>query len=733
MRHWSVGFFRGVSGLIVCGSLACSADGAGNGAAIQTIAPTDQQMTAGGTGGNGMADSVIGTGPDVILDNSLVACGGPCAFPEAPFFDDALGPIPTEELAVFTAPGAFDDPSVESFGSLCVLEPHLGNSGQPGALFPRNWLRPRFRWLGTGNETLWEVRLSNESQPDELVAYTRDTQWLLPTEVWARMKDIATPVTVSIRGVDAEGLLSGYRGTFSIAPVDAGGSLVFWGTNSAVVTPTSSKLQGFAVGDEGVVQALTATDVQTTDIIGEDGLAPRGFYPYVDQGVRTGFEPGEVECVGCHVSTPDGEAVVFTDNWPWNKVVASIVPETRGAVPDYMTDLAVAVMKQPWLGMQAMSPGHFEAGDRIVVTSYGVRTDTGDRQDPGNQQLQFDAYDRLFAAGEGPTRHRLAWFDLEGTGPLPIPSELPPFDVDTDYYGGPLATAAQDRRLGLQAALNSAYGLMNTTGEERSAVIPTWTHDGSEIAYVSTDISSSDGHPDWRANIADIHTIPYNNRAGGVMTPLQGASDPDFLEYYPEYSTDDAFLAFTRAPRPSVANRCVPQSASDGSIIACPSQDLGENPDGPYYNRNGQIYVIPRAGGTPTRLVANDPVVCSGETASGIINSWPKWSPKVESVEGRSYYFLIFSSARQFEGSFELPAAATTPPVSLKSSQLYMATMVVDDQTQEITTYPAVYLWNQNISIDAQGNATLQPTSNLTPAWDDFTIAEVPPPISIPR
>ena len=50
-----------------------------------------------------------------------------------------------------------------------------------------------------------------------------------------------------------------------------------------------------------------------------------------------------------------------------------------------------------------------------------------------------------------------------------------------------------------------------------------------------------------------------------------------------------------------------------------------------------------------------------------------------------------------------------------------------------VTTYPAIYLWNQNILVDATGTAIIQQTSNLTPAWDDFSIPEVPPVSEVPR
>jgi hypothetical protein len=62
-----------------------------------------------------------------------------------------------------------------------------------------------------------------------------------------------------------------------------------------------------------------------------------------------------------------------------------------------------------------------------------------------------------------------------------------------------------------------------------------------------------------------------------------------------------------------------------------------------------------------------------------------------------------------------------------------MAAIVVDDATQAVTTYPAVYLWNQNTTVDANGEGHIEPTSNLTPAWDDFSIPPVPVVTQPPR
>src|SRR5262249_20507305 len=115
-----------------------------------------------------------------------------------------------------------------------------------------------------------------------------------------------------------------------------------------------------------------------------------------------------------------------------------------------------------------------------------------------------------------------------------------------------------------------------------------------------------------------------------------------------------------------------------------------------YSNGQSEIYVVPpdgSAGSAATRLAANDPPACTGVVSPGLTNSWPKWAPDVTVVGRRTYYWVTFSSKRQDGG---------TP-------QLYVAPLVVEDG--HITTYPALYLWNQPAD-----------EGNHTPAWDHFDI-----------
>lgn len=227
----------------------------------------------------------------------------------------------------------------------------------------------------------------------------------------------------------------------------------------------------------------------------------------------------------------------------------------------------------------------------------------------------------------------------------------------------------------LEAQTGTAMGTLARTGDQRHAGAPAWSHDGNTIAYVSTE-ANKDGRLDDPDKFsgdhqADVWLVPYGNKAGGNATALAGASTTGAREYYPSWSPDDHLIAFTKT--------------ATGSM---------------YNSAGAEVYVVPAAGGTATRLSANDPPACTGKTSPGVTNSWPKWAPSVGTASGgRTFYWIVFSSTRDPKGN----------------PQLYVTPVVVDAQGK-VTTYHALYLWNQPAG-----------ENNHTPAWDYFQIP--PPPV----
>jgi hypothetical protein len=209
-------------------------------------------------------------------------------------------------------------------------------------------------------------------------------------------------------------------------------------------------------------------------------------------------------------------------------------------------------------------------------------------------------------------------------------------------------------------AEGSGWGIINRTNDANPAAYASFARTTDTLLYVSSSVVTSG----VTVTHGDVMTVPYNARQGGSATPVAGANTTTYNEYYPAFSPDDQYIAFNRV--------------ADGSSS--------------YANTQAEVFVIPAAGGTPVRLAANDPASCTGLTSPGIENSWPRWAPDATPVGSKTYYWLTFSSTR----------IGGIP-------QLFVTPVVQDNGV--LTTYPALYLWNQPAT-----------DHNHTPAWDDFDI-----------
>jgi hypothetical protein len=580
------------------------------------------KSATGGAAGTGVLPPLTGAGGGNTLPVMTVpACTGMCTdLPATPILDGA---------APANAATTFGDPSSgNASGGPCLVEPEIG------ALFPSNWLRPRFRVKAPAGQDVFEIRLHVPNQANDLVVYTDGLSagWKMPKDLWsalaAHSQDL--PITVTVRGASKAGGAPsrGTTGDIRIAPAGASGTLVYWST--AGMTNGQPKngdtmLSGFTVGDESVVTVLKPDQAQ--QLIKDQG------------GNVLKKESNPPRCIGCHTSTPDGAFIAYNDFYPWNAVLAAgkaTATAAVGAQPDFLRAGGWNAITQPWMGLTTFSRAHWSDGDHQMIAGLGT---TNMDADPNAQ---------------------LAWFDLESTATGTKPAELK----------------------------GKAFDILPRTGDPRGAAAPVWSHDGSFIVYTSTD-SEKSGR--LGTGVADLYRVPFNGRAGGAATPIAGAAEATQAEYYPALSGDDKLIAYNSIPQ-DVASKTHTAIGNVGS----------QSWDGMYAQPATEVYVVPAAGGTPTRLAANDPPACAGAASPGINNSWPKWSPQPVTYNGKTYYWLIFSSWR--DGA----RAANMTPIA----QLYM-TGVVQDETG-ITTHGAIYLWNQPAD-----------TSNHTPAWDVFQIPVV--------
>jgi hypothetical protein len=135
---------------------------------------------------------------------------------------------------------------------------------------------------------------------------------------------------------------------------------------------------------------------------------------------------------------------------------------------------------------------------------------------------------------------------------------------------------------------------------------PSFTPDGPRVAFARADVDSAlvarivagelrkeDPGQNIRTVNAkypvqfDLWSVPFNDGKGGEPEPIRGASDNGLSNFFPKYSPDGRWLAFTQC--------------ATGLVL---------QPD-------SRIAIVPAGGGEARVLRAN----------TGLMNSWHSWSP----------------------------------------------------------------------------------------------------------
>jgi hypothetical protein len=547
-------------------------------------------------------------------------------------------------------------PSTATTGGPCLVEPG------DGVLLPNNWVRPRFSW--TGGTPPFELTLTSPRESHPLVVFTNSQSWTLDAATWQALAanawdDGSGSDAIHLTVADADGSTTSQ---FFIAPASASGRIVYVAVSGDV--PGWSWLESYPVGAEAPQVALTvptgpysASSTNTQWDWSRDNGGNLSTYNRVTDTPLP--SPGNAQCIGCHALVPDGTSVTFQDFYPWEGAAASIAAPNVGQLPAWLTAGGAEVLSQAGLGTMTFSPAHWAAGKHVVVaTSDATQNST---EGPW-----------LAITGDtGPAN--LLWIDVS-TAAAPV------FVTDA---GAPATMVIPDPTSvdAFYANEGTSFGVIARSGDTRSAATPALSHDGTKIAYSSTDAPQAGR---LAKGNSDIYTVPFDitSRVGGSAAPVAGASSATTNEYYPDFSPDDRYLAFNTAPAP-------------GNM---------------YYNPESEVDVIASGGGTSQRLAANDPPACTSVASPGVTNSWLRWSPDHPSCGGKTYYWLVFASTR-----LDLPFTIGTTNFQVdpmgSTSQLYL-TALVDDGAGGLKSYPAVYLWPQSTTT-ANGYAA----SHYAPQW----------------
>ena len=155
---------------------------------------------------------------------------------------------------------------------------------------------------------------------------------------------------------------------------------------------------------------------------------------------------------------------------------------------------------------------------------------------------------------------------------------------------------------------------------------PDWSRDGSTVYFTATTpitgIMTAGGNynnkDDIHATNGSIWSVPVDGSGVfGTTTPLVTAASVDENDYYPAISPDGSALIFDRAT---------------GTTLATHDS---------YNNPNAALYAMAVPGGTPIALA-------NANLHDTLTNSWPRWSPFVQTYKGANIVWVTFSSTRDY-------------------------------------------------------------------------------------
>ncbi len=272
---------------------------------------------------------------------------------------------------------------------------------------------------------------------------------------------------------------------------------------------------------------------------------------------------------------------------------------------------------------------------------------------------------------------------------------------------------------------------------------PDWSADGKTVYFVMpTKVATWTGtygdtlQDDDHVFGGSIYSMSYDPAAQtfGMPSPVVMSAGGD-NNYYPGLSPDGAFLVFNHVPMQTVTNPIAgrPDCMGTGLQVSCPNDSFS--------NTKARVWLLStKAGATPV-----DAENANGSPAASPVdssNSWPRWSPFIQSYKGDKLLWVTFSSTRDYglrvrnhkTGMFQCypadslqQAAAqhgTKFDANCQQPQIWMAAINLSHLEFNSTDPSFVAFW---LPFQAEVDGMGQPNHNHTAQWTE-TVVDQPPP-----
>jgi hypothetical protein len=217
---------------------------------------------------------------------------------------------------------------------------------------------------------------------------------------------------------------------------------------------------------------------------------------------------------------------------------------------------------------------------------------------------------------------------------------------------GMLALVNSGANLGL---IDTGNGMSLAAGAIMNATMPDWSADGKSVVFIRDSSSSCPlglcgSQPGVSMGTLMMTSVSATSFSGETTLVSGGGNN-----YYPSLSPDGAWVAFNRSTMNS------------------------------YDAPDAKVLLVPTTGGAAVDLTAVN---------AAVGNSWPKFAPLAQTFQGKTIYWLTFSSRRDY--GLRLQQAGKTQDMQI--AQVWMVAVSPDRAAAGDGGYPAFWLPFQDIS-----------------------------------
>jgi hypothetical protein len=255
-----------------------------------------------------------------------------------------------------------------------------------------------------------------------------------------------------------------------------------------------------------------------------------------------------------------------------------------------------------------------------------------------------------------------------------------------------------------KTATNTAFAVFNGDGTTvlatatlpggMKATQPDLSRDDKTLVYVVPAAGSISMRGDHHFTAGSLYASTFDAATNAIGAPTLLLAGGTRNYYYPSTSASVNFVLFNDAPQPG---------------------DTATTNDDAFYNRGARVKLLhypPQQGDVAIDLAKLN-------VADGLTNSWPRWSPFVQTYKGHKLLWVTFSSNRDyglhlvnkgFDNCYppESPAYDLPQPLSKQGvgyegcaqPQIWMAAILVDDDRAldaQDRSFPAFWLPFQDV------------------------------------